>query len=891
MSEKYKAGDTVFGNWKLVRLIGEGSFGQVFEAEREDFGRTYKAAIKIITIPQSQSEIQSVQADGLDDESVTAYFRSCVEELVDEFGLMSQLKGHSNIVSYEDHTVQPHAKAIGWDILIRMELLTPLLRHVRENTMTQRDVIKLGIDLCKALELCQKYNIVHRDIKPENIFISPAGDYKLGDFGIARTVEKTTSGLSKKGTYTYMAPEIYRDQPYGTTVDIYSLGVVLYWLLNESRSPFLPPYPAPITHADRENALRSRMSGEPIPAPKNADGRLAEIVLKACAYDPKDRYSSPMLMRQELEGILYDRKEAAIIFPEGDEVPARSVHEIPTYESSTPEEDTERAESAFSARVDKTTGPFDHAPLAGELEEKTESVFSSPVSDKTVGPFDRSDELEGTEENTADTLTVEEEPFTETKDPLTPLENADTLKPAAKGKKGNVAVLIAIVVGLAAVFALGLFLDLSHFTQTVNLTEEEIYSSDGTLSKINYYDEMGHLVQEKGYLSDGAYYIVYYDEAGNEARVEEYNEDGTLVGYAVGCYDEMGNLTEREWYNGDGTLEGCEVNYYDEAGNLTLYEEYDGDRTRTRYCAYSYDEAGNNTRFEEYNGDGTLDKYCLHYYDDEGNWTHTEYYNADGTLNDTTYDNGAEPGSMPEENTKPDITQPPDTTQMPSATKAPALQQTDEIVQVTEQRYELGADGGGTYTGDWKSGKPHGIGSISYDSGDFYTGSWENGQKSGQGKKVKANGNTYEGAFANDVYSGQGKYTWADGRLYEGEFSNGTNNGQGTMIYTNGDIYTGSFSNGDRSGYGAYTQTDGTVYEGEWANNIQAGQGTARYADGKTYTGAWVNGKANGQGTMVNSDGDVYTGNWFNDHMVSGTKTNSNGDVYQLVNGNWEFVE
>ena len=388
MNGRYKAGDKVFGNWTLVKLIGEGSFGQVFEAEREDFGRVYKAAIKIITIPQSQSEIQSIRADGLDDESVTAYLRGFVEELVDEFALMSQLKGHSNIVSYEDHMVQAHTETVGWDIMIRMELLTPLLQYVRENTMTQRDVIKLGIDMCKALELCQKYKIVHRDIKPENIFVSPAGDYKLGDFGIARTVEKTTSGLSKKGTYTYMAPEIYLGQPYGTTVDIYSLGIVLYWLLNESRSPFLPPYPAPITHSDRENALRTRMCGAPIPAPKNADGRLAEIVLNACAYDPKDRYSSPMQMRQELMGILYDPKEAAIIFPEGDEVPARSLREIST------DEPTELlcAEDAEGSREGIYTEEADSETRESFLEtEPTDEALldgTATVDEFASGTFD-----------------------------------------------------------------------------------------------------------------------------------------------------------------------------------------------------------------------------------------------------------------------------------------------------------------------------------------------------------------------------------------------------------------------------------------------------------------------------------------------------------------------
>ena len=235
----YKSMEPFWGVWKIRRLIGEGSFGKVFEIEREDFGRTYRAALKAITIPQSQSELKSVLADGMDLNSATNYYKSFVEEVVEEFALMAGLKGNSNIVSYEDHMVIEHKEGVGWDILIRMELLTPLLDYTSgKGPMGRGDIIHLGMDICKALEYCRKMNIIHRDIKPENIFISQGGDYKLGDFGIARTVEKTTSGLSRKGTYVYMAPEVYKGEEYGSSVDIYSLGIVLYRLLNQNRAPF-----------------------------------------------------------------------------------------------------------------------------------------------------------------------------------------------------------------------------------------------------------------------------------------------------------------------------------------------------------------------------------------------------------------------------------------------------------------------------------------------------------------------------------------------------------------------------------------------------------------------------------------------------------------------------
>lgn len=340
MEDKYyKKYEPLFGSWYIKRKIGSGSFGSVFEIEREDFGTTYKAALKAITIPQDESEIASYRSEGLSDDEINEELYQFTRELVAEFELMSKLKGNSNIVSYEDHKVIKREDGIGWDILIRMELLTPLVDHIKNNTLHISDVIRLGIDMCKALELCQKFNIIHRDIKPENIFISQNGDYKLGDFGIARQIEKTTFGLSKKGTYNYMAPEVYKGQKYGTGVDMYSLGIVLYRLLNQNRAPFMPPYPEKITHTMREQALIKRMSGEQLPPPVSLkDGRLVEIIYKAAAYHPKDRYSSPVQMKEDLIAIQYDYSEYLMINPGGDSVAIKSVN----YEKTgTAEEETE----------------------------------------------------------------------------------------------------------------------------------------------------------------------------------------------------------------------------------------------------------------------------------------------------------------------------------------------------------------------------------------------------------------------------------------------------------------------------------------------------------------------------------------------------------------------
>ena len=389
MTGKYGIGAVVLDKWRIVRKLGEGSFGTVYEIQREEFGQTYTAALKVITVPRSGAEYQAALDEGMSGPEAERYFYGMVEEIVREFAIMAKLKGMTNVVSCEDQSVIRHKDGVGWDVLIRMELLTPLLTYAYEHPFARRDVIRLGIDMCRALELCQKYNIIHRDIKPENIFVSAGGDFKLGDFGIARTVEKTVSGLSKKGTYNYMAPEVYRSREYGFSVDTYSLGVVLYRLLNNNRLPFLPQPPEPITYHKREEALARRMNGETPPPPCYGEGRLGEIVLKACAFDPKDRYESPALMRQALEGVLYDARDAALIYPSGDDLAIRENG----YVSHTPQEGTEDDDQTATERTESAFGSGRQERGADPDASRTEHVFGGENgTERTESAFGKKDD-------------------------------------------------------------------------------------------------------------------------------------------------------------------------------------------------------------------------------------------------------------------------------------------------------------------------------------------------------------------------------------------------------------------------------------------------------------------------------------------------------------------
>lgn len=312
--------DQYFPDWQITEKLGEGSYARVYSIGCTSLGDV--AALKWISYTEADA-ITAMQNRGVNPEAIRNYCRHTQRLLENEIRTLDRLSDCPNIVRMNDyHTVENEDGS--FDMLIRMELLTPL--HRRVPLMRIKDVLSMGKDICGALVACETENIVHRDIKPENIFCDKSGHYKLGDFGVATSLYGDKKAKTQRGTPLYMAPEVYENKPYDGRVDICSLGLVLYECLNGCLPPFMDVFGESVTPEKENEALLKRMSDEEdMPVPTQADADLTEIVLKACSFDPDDRYQSAREMLDALNalGERPEYEEKLVLYTSGNAEPEK----------------------------------------------------------------------------------------------------------------------------------------------------------------------------------------------------------------------------------------------------------------------------------------------------------------------------------------------------------------------------------------------------------------------------------------------------------------------------------------------------------------------------------------------------------------------------------------
>ena len=543
---------SVWPEWELIEKIGEGSFGKVYKAKRTERGRSFYSAIKIISIPASKGELDSVRAEMNNEQSTREYFRNLVEDCIQEIYTMEHFCGNSHVVSFEDFKVMEYLDEIGWDISIRMEYLTSFMDYCTGKELTEKEVIKLGCDLAMALIYCRKLNIIHRDVKPENIFVSRFGDFKLGDFGIAREQAHTMSNMSKKGTYSYMAPEIYKGEKYDSSIDIYSLGIVLYKLMNQNRLPFLSLDKQLITYRDKETALARRMAGEKMPAPVNASAAFSHIILKACAYEPGKRYRKPEDMLRDLEKLRLAPVNA--------------------------EKEWEKSQWELTNSAELERDQRRYAPQEPEDRMERTHVAEDPQIEKAVREEEA--QLRKPAKNAAKNYEKQS-------------ANASSTKRRKQQRSGwnqerqiSPWTVSLIVVALAACIIIGVYMKLIHDenrkAQNTENVMEVLEANDNSTAQIDEFSTSIQTIKEQANTIVSE--LPDCKEVGKEGdRLRYYDSNGKLVKALIypetsedGVYEEYYYWDERLFFAYVWTGNKKELYYYDKRGKLIRWIDTDG---------------------------------------------------------------------------------------------------------------------------------------------------------------------------------------------------------------------------------------------------------------------------------------------------------------------------
>ncbi|HEY4956306.1 MAG TPA: serine/threonine-protein kinase, partial [Caldimonas sp.] len=276
------------GAWRLLRAIGHGGMGEVYEAERADGGFAQRAALKLLR-PEASQQLRRFHAER---QILARLEHPGIARLYDG-GVAADGRPYMAMEFVEGHTLTAHCALVHADLGERLRLFA---------------------QVCDAVAYAHHHFVVHRDLKPANILVSADGQVKLLDFGIAKLLDavgddggEQTRTLAAPLTPLYAAPEQLTGGAITTATDVYALGLLLFELLtgelpwSDAHSPALQVVRAMQARAAPAASAAAAARAEPPVPPRLLRGDLDAIVAKALRAEPEHRYATVDAMKRDIE--------------------------------------------------------------------------------------------------------------------------------------------------------------------------------------------------------------------------------------------------------------------------------------------------------------------------------------------------------------------------------------------------------------------------------------------------------------------------------------------------------------------------------------------------------------------------------------------------------------
>lgn len=270
-------------------------------------------------------EIARGREDAMEYAAMLRYFP---EETVDQTVLerSKTLAGKDPVVREFTCSRMPDGS---WEVCVRLDDARPLSMSY-DGTKENEDIRRMGVEIGQALqEWWSVHHKPHGEICPDNIWVTEDGRFLLSN---VRSWMSPNGARTAQRDKRFLSPEGEQGRGENQASDVYSLGVVLYWLLNQRRLPLHALLPAPVTPKSEEACTRRRLQGEQLPPPRDGSRELQAAVCRACEANPRKRIRTADALLGALKNIPVEDGEERPENPEKKEEPVRRKQKKPTGE-------------------------------------------------------------------------------------------------------------------------------------------------------------------------------------------------------------------------------------------------------------------------------------------------------------------------------------------------------------------------------------------------------------------------------------------------------------------------------------------------------------------------------------------------------------------------------